>query len=557
MACTFEEQMVTDNIYKGNRDARVSFSLTLPFRMQTRTLNESDENVIHNVRLLMFKNTGGIMTYCLGVNGNNIRSNSLSQKTFDATLPTGEYDVVILANAQDIIDGSNISLGDTKENVLKALVKTNVGKWNENSIPMWGRIDNLTIDLETDFSDRYPVEMVRMLAKIDVETLASASADFSLTDIRLYNYSSQGALVPDPATWPADNMAVLPTQPSAAGGYGVVSTPLIFDDTDGVTPNGCKQIIYTCEAPAGSTTNLSGNTCLVIGGSYRGEATSYYKVDFVGEENSRQVFLPLLRNNYYLIKIVRVSGSGYPSPEMALNSPSVNMNTLLLYWTEQGMNNVVFDGKYMLGVSTDRLTLPSDAYTTAGSDNTLTVMTTVPAGWEIEKITDSSGTASTVPWLTLDAMSGAPGAAKDVTVLTGKNTSTSDRMAYIYIRSGNLRYCVEVNQGTVSGFGIEVTDLSTGQPVSQYDFTYQAGQVKEFKVVWKPTTTKVTVYVTNPGTAFSGTGVPVNDSKLTGGSKTYTITGNGVTTDRLTKLDFTLTDGIRTEVKTLFLIQKQ
>jgi hypothetical protein len=555
MACTSEEQTFTDEIYEKSRDARVSFSLMLPFRMQTRALTESDENVIRNVRLLLFKNAGGITTYCLGVNGNNIQSNSLSQKTFDATLPTGEYDVVILANAQDIVDGSALSLGDTKENVLKALVKTNVGKWNDNGIPMWGRIDNLTIDLETNPGNMSPVEMVRMLAKIDVETLASA--DFTLADIRLYNYSSQGALVPDLAAWPADNIALSPTQPSAAGGYAAVSAPLIFDAADGVTPDGCKQIIYTCEAPAGSAANLSANTCLVIGGSYRGEATSYYKIDFAGEENNRQVFLPLLRNNYYLIKIVRVSGSGYPSPEMALNSPSVNMNALFLYWTEQGMNNVVFDGEYMLGVSTDRLTLPSDAHTFAGGDNTLTVMSTVPTGWEIEKITDAGGTAGAASWLALDVLSGASGVAGNVTVLVDKNTSASDRTAYVYIRSGNLRYCVEVTQSAIPGFGIEVTDFSTGQPVSLYDFTWQAGQVKEFRVVWKPETAKVTVYVTNPGAAFQGTGMPGNNSELAGGFKAYAITSKKVETDRLTRLDFTLTDGVRTEIKTLFLRQKQ
>jgi hypothetical protein len=558
MACTSEEQIFTDEVYEKSHDAKVSFSLMLPFRMQTRALSEQDENAIQQVRLLMFKNTSGIMTYCMGVNGSNIHSNSLSQKTFDAILPAGEYDIVVLANAQDIADGSNISLGDTKENVLKALVKKNAGKWNENSIPMWGRIDNLTIHSETDFNNNsYSVEMTRMLAKIDIETLASASADFSLTDIRLYNYSSQGALVPDPATWSSDNMAVSPTQPSAPGGYAAVSSPLIFDASDGVTTNGCKQIIYTCEAPAGSAENLSANTCIVIGGSYRGEATSYYKVDFAGEENNRRVFLPLLRNNYYLINIIRVSGNGYPTPEIALQSPSVNINTSFLYWTEQNMNNVVFDGKYMLGVSTGRLTLPSDAHTTTGSDNTLNIRSTMPAGWEIEKITDASGMAGTAPWLTLNLLADASGAAKAVTVFTEKNTSMSNRTAYIYIRSGNLRYCVEVTQETVPGFYIEVTDLSTGQPVDLYDFTYQAGQVKEFRVVWKPATIKVTVYVTNPGTAFAGTGAPGNNSQLTGGSKTYTITGNGSTINRLTKLDFALTDGTRTEVKTLFLRQKQ
>ncbi|MDR1676077.1 MAG: FimB/Mfa2 family fimbrial subunit, partial [Tannerella sp.] len=424
-ACISDEQAIVDD-RPVEREARVSFSLMLPSRqMQTRAaLSEADENAIHTVRLLMFKEANGLLTYCFGVNGNNIREGlSMQTISFDVQIPTGTYDVVVLANAQTIIDNSNITLGDAKEDVLGALVEIGAGKWNGRAIPMWGRTDRLTVSTTAGLSNNSDIEMIRMVAKIDVEIASSAAGDFTLTDIRLYNYSSQGALVPDLTSWPAGNLAVAPTQPSVAGGYGTVSTPLVFDAGDGLTTTGCERIIYAFEAPAGSEATPAGNTCLVIGGSYRGGATTYYKVDFAGRENEQPVFLPLLRNSYYLIKVVAVSNSGYASPATALSLPSANMNTLLLQWTEKGMNNVVFDGKYMLGVSASRVTLPGDAYSVAGTDNKLTILSTVPAGWEIERITDASGAPGTAPWLTLSRMSGAVGAAEEVFIYTEKNTS--------------------------------------------------------------------------------------------------------------------------------------
>jgi hypothetical protein len=524
--------------------------------MQTRALSEADENAIQTVRLLMFKETGGVKRYCFGVNGSSIQPVSLSETTFEAMLPAGEYDIAVLANAQDIVESCTVLPGDEKSAVLGALVKTKTGKWDGSTIPMWGRAEGVTVNGETGTGTIGPVEMVRMMARVDVEVSAGAQADFTLTSVRLYNYSSRGALVPDESTWPSGNLATVPTSPSA-GGYGAVASPLVFDATDGVTADGCRRIIYTFESPAGSASTLSGNTCLVIGGSYAGGTASYYRVDFAGEVSGSPVFIPLLRNSCYMIKIVRVGGSGYSTPDEALHSPPVNMNTLLLQWTEKDMTNVVFDGEYMLGVSAVRLDLPGDAHTGGGAANRLTLGTTVPSGWTVEKITDASGMDGTAPWLTASRMSGGSGAAVDMYVLTTENTGASVRTGYIYIRSGNLRFCVEVNQSATPGFGVEVTDPVTGYPVETVDFGYQGGQTKQFRAVWKPSTARMTVYVTESGGGFSGSGLPVGTEVLAGGTKDYTVTGNTVTGDRYTRLDFTLTDGSRTAVRTVFVRQKQ
>jgi hypothetical protein len=181
----------------------------------------------------------------------------------------------------------------------------------------------------------------------------------------------------------------------------------------------------------------------------------------------------------------------------------------------------------------------------------------VPAGWKIEKITDASGAPGTAPWLSLSHQTGASDVAKEIFVYAEENTSLIDRAAYVYLRAERLQYCVEVVQSAVSGFGIDVIELATYQPVELFDFTYQAGQVRAFSVTWRPATARMTVYVTKTNGGFSGTGFPDSNIMLSGNSQTYTVTSNAVAEDRLTRLDFTLTDGITTKIKTLFLRQKQ
>ena len=408
-ACTTEEEIIPGTNGDGadrnvTSEARVEFSLATPSRMQAQTravMEEADESKILSVRVLMFKETEGVMRYCFGVTKSNILIVDPSLKSFDVTLPTGEYDVVILANAQEVLAQSAISLGDTKENVLRALVETNAGKWNRDYIPMWGQIDRLSIDAETGLGNNNTVEMMRMAARIDLEVDPALSADFSLTSVRLYNYSSQGALVPDQSKLGQAGTVSAPTQPAAAGGYAPVSTPLLFDAADGVRADGCERAIYLYEAPAGKAESLQTNACIVVGGRYKGGAETYYRIDFVGMENGQKVFLPLLRNNYYPVKIVNVSSDGYGKPEEALALHPMNIETIPLNWTQKGANHVVFDGNYMLGISTNRMSLPADLQTTRAAGYKFTVVSNVPGGFTIEKITDQSNAAGTASWLSV------------------------------------------------------------------------------------------------------------------------------------------------------------
>ncbi|GHV52705.1 hypothetical protein FACS1894181_16000 [Bacteroidia bacterium] len=468
-ACTSEEIITggspngsIDSNIQGGGDTAVNFSLKVPAQLQTRAaLSESDENAVHSISLLLFEKVNGDAIYRFRTHVTNINSVSPTQKTFSASLPKGSFDLVVLANAEQILAASSFTYGHSKEDVLNSLVEQNTGKWQRTTIPMWGKRDNLVINAQTNLTGNNAIDMVRMVAKIELEVTpqaaGSGNSNFSLLDIRLYNYSSQGALVPGLASWPSDNIAVAPTQPSVPGGYGVLSypanSPLLFDSSDGVTPNGCERIIYAYEAPAGNGGSAQAtNTCLVVGGSYKGGPVSYYRIDFVKQANGPTAYLPLLRNYRYSLKVLEVNGEGAPTPGGAFEAGPANIVANVLNWDESSMNDVIFDSQHMLGISSSRFYFSDKEYKADADDNKLTIQTTVPSGWTVEKITDASGMAGTAPWLTVsEASFASPGIPRDVFIYATANFTNAERIGYIYIRSGKLVCPISVVQAFYLG----------------------------------------------------------------------------------------------------------
>ncbi|MDR2775350.1 MAG: FimB/Mfa2 family fimbrial subunit [Tannerella sp.] len=569
-ACVLEKEIIDDsssNLPSTGNETQVNFSIVVPSPSpyssptQTRsTKSVPDEGAVDMVHLLLFEEINGVRTYRYRIQADNINAISNTQKTFHVNLPTGIYDIVVLANAQEILNNSGAAFGDTKESVLDALVETNPGKDNI-FIPMWGQQDNRHIDNRTDFTGNNAVKMIRMVAKIEVEVMPDAAGtnneNFKLTDIRLYNYSAQGALVPDRNTWPPDNKAVLPSEPAMPGGYATArypeNTPLIFNRT----------LFYAYETPAGGKGQaMPFNTCLVIGGSYRGRATSYYRVDFT-DKNQPDIFLPLLRNHHYLVKVIDVTGDGYPTPEIAFDATRSDMETTVTGWNDSGMSDVVVDRQNSLEVSKNEFIFTNSAQTTQTDDNRLTIRTSVTGGWEIEKITDDSSMPGTAAWLTVsESAFSSPDTPKDIYLFTKENTTGSERTAYLYIRAGQLSFRVTVVQKELTC--IRITD-DNGQEITELAFPLTGG-TKRFNVEWTPVANSVTVSVVTAGqgasgsVAFSGSGFPGNKEVINGGAATYNVTATAYTSSdlvihRASKLDFTIISGSTVVTRTLFLRQ--
>jgi hypothetical protein len=433
-ACISEGTMDFDPGYTqetAGNEAQVNFSVVVPARAQAlATKSLSDEGAVNIIHLLLFEEVNGAKVYRFRTQVNNIAAVSPTHKTFQTKLPAGVYDIVVLANAREILDGSGILFGSTKEDVLGALVETGSGQWNGSAIPMWGQRDDQTVNDRLSFTGNNAIQMIRMIAKVEVEVAPEVAgtndSNFSLTDIRLYNYSSQGALVPDPAVWPADNIAVTPTEPAVPDGFArkmyPASAPLVFTERS----------FYTYEAPAGTSgAGMASSICLVIGGSYQGRAVSYYRVDFTGNGTSPN-FLPLLRNCRYVVRIVKVKGDGFPTPELAFETVNAGMEVNVLGWNDGGVGEVLFDGQNTLEISQDEFAFPNEQLISRTEDNRLTIRTSAAGGWEIEKITDASGLPHTATWLTAsDASFAAPNTSKDIYLFAEENTTGVKRTGYI------------------------------------------------------------------------------------------------------------------------------
>ncbi|MDR1602313.1 MAG: FimB/Mfa2 family fimbrial subunit [Tannerella sp.] len=557
-ACVSEESIYTDNENAAKTgETTVAFAIQVPSQTQAHsTKGVTDEGAVGRIHILLFEATGS-RTLRQIVQVDDIAPGTGSQKTFQATLPVGTYDIVVLANAQEILNSNGVIFGAPKATVLGALVEKNTGKWDNSSIAMWGRRDGQTVSQGVSFTGGNAIRMIRMLAKIEVEVTPEAAgvnnSNFTLTDIRLYNYSSQGALVPDPGTWPSDDVAVQPTCPVVTGGYGAMTypanSPLVFT----------SRVFYTYEAPAGgSGSAMKTSTCTVIGGSYRGRPTTYYRADFVDKDDPDE-YLPLLRNHHYLVKIVKVNGDGFLTPEQAFEATHVNMEIEVLPWNSSS-SDVVFDGQHSLEVSKSEYTFSNDAQTVMADANRLTIRTSVSDGWKVDEITNENGTPAS--WLTVSEQSFAtPGVSKDIYVYANENTTGAKRTGYIYIRAGKLSFRVTVTQKEI--FEMYITDVM-GNEIDELVFPLTGNTsdlMKDFSVDWTPSTRAVSVSVAISGDeAFTGVGMPQNSTVITNGSKFYQVIANSYTGSdpviyRSSKVDFTLTDGETIVTRTLFLRQ--
>lgn len=429
----------------------INFSLTLPKSSQsvTRALGVGDENQVTSVDILLFDSNGKFTYRPIHVSSIQSDPNNSDIKTFQARIPSGTFDLVILANSEEELHrmANTIAQGDTKESVLGKLIVTNSGKWNNDPsvagyrrIPMFGEISSLTVGATTPANN--PVTLVRMLAKIDV-TLASSITNFQLKSIRLYHANTQGFMVPESNNWvSAQNSVTAPSIPSTSAS---LSTPIVYDGTEISSGRSCINQIYTFEASKALSTSLASGICLVIGGIYGSDnSETYYRVDFSQTSSNATTYLDLLRNHHYRVNISSVSDFGLSTPTAALNSVPVNIRAQVLPWNDAPMSDVVFDQQYSLGVSKAEYIFGPELIDPSRSDNRLSITTDYPAGWQIDKIVDDAG--NRISWLTTDLNQGSIHSVANIQLLLSENPGSNARVGYVHLRAGRMIDIIRVTQ---------------------------------------------------------------------------------------------------------------
>jgi hypothetical protein len=606
-------------------EQEVVFSVFIPKERHTRALTDDDENTVDVIDVLAFNynDDDDEWQYAYHAQGSETSGDGTSSQLYSVTAWTlsAEQKFVIITNAASEVAAliDTTAPGTEKDAMLSKLqldISGTDGTWNtgENfkKLPAWGESDPIVITRETQSISNEDILLLRMVARIDVELDATYPAKtikkFQLTSVRLYNYQAHGSVVPDSENRTSTGTVThpsIPINPDTNQPYVPVKGPAVYDE-DIIGNSAMIRAIYALESK--SPDRLQDATCLVVGGrysatgSFTGVSESFYRVDFVTDDDTR---LDILRNHHYQFKISEVSGVGYDTPEVALVSKSMNITAEIKEWNIAGMGNLVFDGSSVLAISSDRFTFyRNEERTTATTDNLLDVYTdyvttdaTYPSGWYISSVNELSddGTVGTNYtdfddcWLKLSLADGTPmgiGTGTDnanVQVHNDKKTlvlkfermpetQIGARSVKIVFAAGRLQYPVIVTQAddymyeinlsyTTGTDGIE-KPLENGGTLS-----FMAGKGKQpsrkiLKVNWVPADADVSVKVNAVGTGFAST--IITDGTLTSenGSKNYDMMPSALdeneTDGRMAIVTFTLRNGNGgAVVKTLMLRQQE
>ena len=293
-----------------------------------------------------------------------------------------QYRIVVIAN-HDLSEIELVRNVTTKNEVLEQLTFSQTGKWNTDIFPMWGESMPIII------SDHMPtptIDLCRALARIDVglnfvadngklTEQAIGIADFKLSEVLVFRTFDKGYVAPI-----NDNAIEIPDV-----------TPVSYDETPSVPPGALRHAdnypldyiipdiggvnafvreIYVPEADLPSTPDNGNIHCLVIGGYYQNSSvTSYYRLDFAKEtEPGARTYLPILRNHRYVFNINQVTGPGFSSAILALESmPAVaNVDYDLVAW-DATIHEMETQGQYYFGI--DNRDLIAEAPSTNSEPN--------------------------------------------------------------------------------------------------------------------------------------------------------------------------------------------
>lgn len=611
------------NTPAGNTDnALVTLSVRVPggISSATRALGSTQEDEVKELLVLAFeKGADADSDTRLRHVGKStgIVSDNGTTKQFTVELYSGEWDLMVLANASDIaaamVAGISGATWETlpefslkKSDFQTALTKASTGKWNVDSgdagkgylIPMWGMKNAVQVSTASNQIIQ-TVNLYRMVSKVDVviqrvadlvqpEVYPGIGLDvFELTHVSLHNYNTRGRLVPglNPTAdgdWTtagggAAKRASLPASPGTVTGHAAANRLEWNSAADFTTEKTALEgVIYTFESVAG-TSNAT-RPCIIIGGKYNQSSdVTYYRADFV---DAAKNYLPLLRNHHYKMLIRKIGGKGHPSIEDAYIAGPTNIEAEVIPWSDGNMGEIVWDGQYYLSLSEGEVELTREERIADDTDNKLTVKTDVPAGWTATVYDNLAGSSqASSGWLTLSAYSG-NGSSNVISLLLDENTGTESRTAYIHIEAGRLTYKAKVVQTTQSNLMLMLRDPATLVEFQEYTWPVVAGTTPDdilLELLWGPRTSNV--YISNVKDDALSTGTFVFDTAAgygsiaagnsqeqgglaNSGKKQYKIRPAGVSAaalaadplyDKSSKIEFTVNDGSGVLKKTILL----
>ncbi|WP_044163418.1 BACON domain-containing protein, partial [Bacteroides reticulotermitis] len=202
-----------------------------------------------------------------------------------------------------------------------------------------------------------------------------------------------------------------------------------------------------------------------------------------------------------------------------------------------------------------------------GDPQIVNIKTDYPGGWKVVGVTEEDKTTlidQTSGWLKVDKpkneAQGKDGSKVPMTLTVDANNTGNERVGYIYIQYANTKIYLTVNQSTDDEVSIEVT--SNGQVVSELLFTSMDETISQkLDIKWSPSDGDLAIVNSAPG-SFPFEGDMPGTTTVSGGTGiiSYAITPIAFIPEdkekpfeRISKLDFTTTDGINHASASVFL----
>lgn len=357
-------------------------------RSETRSETYDRERTVADALVLFFRGSGKDATLYAVAEGQNLSDGSQrgTPGGLSATVTTGtvtfqanftveaqyagdNFTCVVLTNVQGVtLAGGSTSVlkalqgavGESCQQIQSQLVQTVGGALltaPDEYIPMYGRATSLLIP-STAPTQRLSVPLIRSLARVQLYN--AATADFTLTEAFVFRATDRMALLPLATAFDGSASPNVVTKPSIPSGAAALAGSAPWRYT--VSDNRSEGEIYLPEADThlGKADAAPGDTdhtkrcAMVVGGSYRGGATSYYRIDFTSTAEDTRTLLDVLRNHSYNITISAVKSAGASSPEEAYNSQSTNIDASVIEWTDENQE-MVFDGTNWFSVNRKRV----------------------------------------------------------------------------------------------------------------------------------------------------------------------------------------------------------
>jgi hypothetical protein len=516
-ACASSEFPVPEPIAPQSFDALTMRIMFPEVTAVTKAIYVADESKIESLRIFVFTDAGtqgvtldDVLDDVIVVHKDSIKNDVPPLRVIVPVKALPEQRFILVANMPSTLaSGLNLQIGVTTETQLIEQLKFSAAAWrtdltsaNFTPFPMWGKTGFYT---PTSLLTPIDVEMMRTLAKIEIGTDINnpAAGDpalgfghiFTIDSVYVCNVNDSAYIAPSAGTIKTRKVDI---------GYRFPSDDLML-----------SRSIYVPETEALVLENndtIHWPPYLVLKARYYNGNPYYYRIDFTNDNTYR----PLLRNHSYTFNITGIRTVGYETLEKAKNAPSFSLNPNLILSGEQEMtrkiNDIVYSDTYWLGCEATDIKVDWNV-----KSATITVGSSYPGGWSVEKVSSSSADFAYVK------------TGNDALTIgyTGLNDTGQPRTARLKLTAGALTQYINITQSPGSHTYVAKQSSGITIPLTSADIDGLAAErfmnIKYITYYFAPFVSNEATFVSRP-VAASTNAITIPESG------TLSKTGNMIVT---------------------------